>query len=69
MRPSQAAIPVSFLRADSDDFVLKVPPRPQLPVLLPADLFYPFTIGSAARLGWSTALALILLALAEFKTA
>lgn len=59
---------VSFLRAESDDFVLKVPPRPQLPVLLPDDLFYPFTIGSASRLGWSAVLALALLALAEFRT-
>eukprot|EP00434_Breviolum_minutum_P028599 symbB.v1.2.025303.t1/scaffold2445.1/size151041/31 len=26
---------------------VKVPPRPQLPLSLPPDLFYPFTIGSA----------------------
>mmetsp|Transcript_32116 Transcript_32116/g.73949 ORF Transcript_32116/g.73949 Transcript_32116/m.73949 type:complete len:656 (-) Transcript_32116:26-1993(-) len=40
---------VTFLRRDEKDFALQVPPRPQLPVLLPADLFYPFTIGVAAR--------------------
>ena len=69
MRLPEPLCQVSFLRADSDDFVLKarrsaeeppmffparsvslqVPPRPQLPVLLPADLFYPFTIGHALR--------------------
>ncbi|CAE7797688.1 unnamed protein product, partial [Symbiodinium necroappetens] len=59
---------VSFLRAERDDFLLKVPPRPQLPVLLPEDLFYPFTIGSASRLGWSAVLGLALLAFTEFRT-
>lgn len=38
---------VRFFKTDSENLEIQVPPRPQLPLSLPPDLFYPFTIGRA----------------------
>jgi len=57
---------VKFIHTDSERLEVKVPPRPQLPLSLPPDLFYPFTIGSAAmtavHLGWIVTLWVVQLA-------
>lgn len=39
---------VKFTHTGSERMDVKVPPRPQLPLSLPPDLFYPFTLGSAS---------------------
>merc|ERR1712232_412866 len=41
---------VSFLRLDDGgDAAVSVPPRPEIPIWLPYDLFYPFGLGSGAK--------------------
>mmetsp|Transcript_77536 Transcript_77536/g.185969 ORF Transcript_77536/g.185969 Transcript_77536/m.185969 type:complete len:618 (-) Transcript_77536:90-1943(-) len=50
-QPFQFTYTVTFLQTGSENLETKVPPRPQLPLSLPPDLFYPFTIGAAPRMG------------------
>lgn len=47
----QFTFTVSFTRLDNstEDPSVQAPPRAQLPLLLPQNLFYPFSLGSGAR--------------------
>eukprot|EP00929_Paragymnodinium_shiwhaense_P112014 TRINITY_DN80265_c0_g1_i1.p1 TRINITY_DN80265_c0_g1~~TRINITY_DN80265_c0_g1_i1.p1 ORF type:complete len:672 (-),score=85.63 TRINITY_DN80265_c0_g1_i1:177-2192(-) len=49
-QPFEFTYTVSFLRLDDGgDTIARVPPRPQVPLWLPHDLFYPFGLSSSAR--------------------
>ena len=50
-QPFQFTVKMKFVRKpDGGDLDIVIPPRPTLPVYLPADVFYPFTLfGSGAQ--------------------
>eukprot|EP00928_Gymnodinium_smaydae_P039583 TRINITY_DN27005_c0_g2_i1.p1 TRINITY_DN27005_c0_g2~~TRINITY_DN27005_c0_g2_i1.p1 ORF type:complete len:677 (+),score=67.37 TRINITY_DN27005_c0_g2_i1:45-2075(+) len=59
-------VTASFIRYDTGGEQVDVPPRPELPIWLPHDLFYPFALGSNAR-SWSSTVWLLTVICTSFS--